>query len=88
MEINILKDDKNELDVQVDNLTVVELLRNYLNKDSSVKMAAWRREHPTKPLILNIKTQGKSPKKALQDDISGIEKDSMKLISEFKKGKN
>lgn len=87
MEIKILKSEKHELDVRVDNLTIVELLRNYLNKDEAVKFAAWKREHPSKPPILHIKTQGKGAKKALQDAISKIEKDTGKILAEFKKAK-
>ncbi len=87
MEIKILKDEKQELKVQIDNLTVVELLRIYLNQDDSVKLGAWRREHPTKAPILHIKTSEKSAKKALQDAISRVEKDLAKYESEFKKAK-
>ncbi len=87
MDIKILKDEKDELKVQVDNLTVVELLRTYLNKDNHVKFAAWKREHPSKPPILHIKTSGKSAKKALHDAISKVEKDTGKVLTEFKKAK-
>ena len=87
MEIKILKEDKNELKVQIDNLTIAEILRVYLNEDDAVSFAAWRREHPFKPPILRIKTSGKSAKKALQDAISEIEKDTGKLLSEFKTSK-
>lgn len=87
MEIKILEDNKDGLKIQTDNLTIAEILRVYLNKDDSVKFVAWRREHPSKPPILNIKTQGKSAKKALQDAIAKIEKDTSKLLSEFKKAK-
>lgn len=87
MDINILKSEKNELKVQVDNLTVVEILRVYLNEDSAVKFAAWRREHPSKAPILHIKTSGKSAKKALQDAISKVEKDASGVLNEFKKAK-
>ncbi len=87
MEIKILKDEKNELKLQMDNLTIVELLRVYLNQDDSVKFAAWRREHPSKPPILEIKTAGKTAKKALQDAINRIEKDTDKILAEFKKAK-
>ena len=87
MEIKVLKDTKEELKVQIDNLTVVELLRNYLNKDSNVRFAAWRREHPSKPIILDIKTSGKTAKKAFQDAISTIDKETNKLSAEFKKAK-
>ena len=87
MEVKILKEEKDELTVQFNNLTIAEILRVYLNKDDSVKFAAWRREHPSKPPILNIKTSGKSAKKALQDAISKIEKDASKIQDEFKKAK-
>jgi len=87
MEIKILKDDKNELKVEIGNLTMVELLRVYLNNDSSVKFAAWRREHPSKNPILHIKTSGKSAKKALQDAIASVEKDADKFLNDFKTSK-
>ena len=87
MEVKILNESKDELTVQFDNLTLAEIVRVYLNKDDSVKFAAWRREHPSKPPILNIKTSGKSAKKALQDAISKIEKDTEKIQDEFKKAK-
>jgi len=87
MNIKIRKSEKHELEIGVDNLTVVELLRTYLNKDDSVNFAAWKREHPSKPPILHIKTNGKGAKKALQDAISKIEKDTGKILAEFKKVK-
>jgi len=87
METKILQDDKNELKVQINNLTIVEILRAYLNEDDSVSFAAWRREHPSKHPILHIKTSGKGAKKALQDAISKIEKDTDKILNEFKKAK-
>jgi DNA-directed RNA polymerase subunit L len=87
MNIKIIKNDKSELKVEVDNITIVEILRFYLNKDDAVKFAAWRREHPSKSPILHIKTSGKTAKKTLQDAISKIEKETGKLSSEFKKAK-
>lgn len=87
MEVKILKDDKNELEASVDNQTVVEIVRSYLNKDSSVKLAAWKKEHYSKPLILKIKTDGKTAKKALSDAITAIQKDLDKYKSEFSKAK-
>ncbi len=87
MEIKILKDEKQELKVQVGNLTLVEILRVYLNEDSDVKFVAWRREHPSKDPILHIKSQGKTAKEALQGAISKIEKATSKVLNEFKKAK-
>ncbi|MFH1500869.1 MAG: RpoL/Rpb11 RNA polymerase subunit family protein [archaeon] len=87
MEIKYLKDDKNEAEIEFDNLTMVELIRVYLNKDSAVSFAAWRREHPTKNPVLKVKTKGKSVKKAVQDAADAVEKDLDKLADSFKKAK-
>jgi DNA-directed RNA polymerase subunit L len=87
MEITILKDNKNDLEVQIDNQTIAELVRVYLNKDASVKVGAWRKEHYSKPLILKIETEGKDAKKALQDAIALAQKDLKRYDDEFKKAK-
>ena len=87
MEVKIIKDEKNELELEVNHQTIVEILRVYLKNDSSVEFVAWKREHPTKGHILKIKTKGKTAKKALQDAVSAIEKDTGKYLGEFKKAK-
>lgn len=83
--MNILKESKEEIEVEIESLTLVEILRVYLNKDSSVTFAAWKREHPTKKPILAVKTKGKTPKKAINDAIALIIKDLDKIESDFKK---
>jgi DNA-directed RNA polymerase subunit L len=85
MEINILKDSKEEFEAEIESLTLAELLRVYLNKDSSVTFAAWKREHPTKKPILAVKTKGKTPKKAINDAIALITKDLDNIEENFKK---
>lgn len=85
MEIKIIKDEKDELEAKIDNQTVAELLRVYLNQDDAVKLGAWRKEHYSKPLVLKVKTEGKTAKKALQDAIAKIQKDLEKYANEFKK---
>lgn len=85
MEIKILKDEKNELEVQIDNSTVAEIVRVYLNEDDSVKIGAWKKEHYSKPVVLRISSEGKTAKKALSDAISKIQKDLDKYSEEFKK---
>ena len=85
MEINVLKNSKEEIEIEVDNLTIVELLRVYLNKDSSVSFAAWRREHPTKKPVLKVQTKGKTAKKAIADAVNAVTKELDKIESEFKK---
>jgi len=82
MEIKILKEDKDMIEVEIDNLTLVEVLRAYLNKDDSVTLAVWRREHPTKNPILRV--EGKNPKKLIQKSIERIEKELDKAEKEFK----
>lgn len=83
--MNILKDSKEEIEVEIGSLTLVEILRVYLNKDSSVTFAAWKREHPTKKPILAVKTKGKTPKKAINDAIAAITKDLENIEADFKK---
>jgi len=85
MEIKILKDEKNNLKIEIDNQTIAELLRNYLNEDSSVELAAWKKENPDKPVIFEIITKGKTAKKALEDAVASAEKDADKILEEFKK---
>lgn len=85
MIVNVIKNDKNELRIELDNLTIAELLRKYLIEDSSVTFAAWRREHPTKNPMLTIKTEGKTAKKALSDAIDRVQKINSEMTSEFKK---
>jgi len=85
MEINIIKNDKNEIELELGNLAIAEILRVYLNKDSSITFVAWKREHPTKKPILLVKTKGKIAKKAVDDAISVITKDLDDLENDFKK---
>ena len=85
MEVEVIESKGNVLEVQIDDLTIAEVLRVYLHKDSSVEFAAWKREHPTKPIVLRIETKGKTPKKALDDAVKLIEKDSETFLEEAKK---
>ncbi len=83
--IKVIKKGKDELQIEIDNLTIAELLRTYLWQDPATTLAAWQREHPSKNPILMLKTKGKSPKKVLLDTIKKIQNINVKLISEFKK---
>lgn len=85
--LKVLKSESNELEVELDNLTLAEILRVYLNKDSGVTFAAWKREHPTKNPILKVKTKGKTAKKAINDAVDSITKDLDKALADFKKMK-
>jgi len=85
MDINILKIEKDEIELELGNITIAEILRVYLNKDDNVTFVAWRREHPTKLPVLLVKTKGKLAKKAIADAVKEIEKELDKLESDFKK---
>ena len=85
MEMNILKASKEEIEVELGNLTIAEILRVYLNEDDSVTLAAWKREHPTKKPILSVKTKGKTAKKAIEDAIAKVTKELDKVEESFKK---
>jgi len=87
MEFNILKSSKDEIEVEVGNLTIAEILRVYLNKDSTVAFVAWKREHPTKNPILKIQTKGKTAKKAINDAVKSIIKDLDNFEKDFLKMK-
>jgi len=82
MEVKILKQEKNSLDVELGSLTIAEVLRVYLNKQGA-KLAAWRRDHPTKNPVLHI--EGDNPKKLLKSAITILEKEIDKVVDEFKK---
>ena len=85
MEINILENTSELIKIELESITIAEILRVYLNKDSAVTFAAWRREHPTKKPILEVNTKGKNAKKAVDDAIKSITKDLDKLESDFSK---
>lgn len=85
MEVKILSSLKEEIEIELDNLTIAEILRAYLNQDENVIFAAWKRDHPTKNPILLVKTKGKTPKKAIKDAINSITKELDKVENDFKK---
>lgn len=82
MNISILKAEKDEVELTIDNLTVAEILRVYLNEQGA-EFAAWRREHPFKPVLFKIK--GKSVKKEIGEAVDSIKKDLDKIASLVKK---
>ena len=85
MKIQILKQDKNELEVELDNLTIAEILRNELWEDSNTEVSAWKRENPSKNPILVVKTRGKDAKKVLLDAIERVQEKNSEILKEFKK---
>ncbi|MBU0466828.1 MAG: hypothetical protein KJ718_04860 [Nanoarchaeota archaeon] len=84
MELEILKQEKNNLDAKLDNITVAEILRVYLNKQG-IEFAAWRREHPSKPIVMKITSSGKTVKKEVSDAVVDVKKDLDKIVKGVKK---
>jgi DNA-directed RNA polymerase subunit L len=84
MNVEIIKSEKNELDLKIDNPTVAEVVRVYLN-EQGVDFAAWRREHPSNPVSMTIKSSGKTVAKAISDAVEAIKKDCDKIVSVVKK---
>ena len=84
MEVEVLKHDKNEIEIKSDNGTLIEILRVYLNKDG-VEFAAWKREHPSQPAVLRVESSGKTAKKAISDAILAVKKDLDNLEKGLKK---
>ena len=81
MNIEIVKEDKNEIELKIDNTTIAEVLRVYLYEHGA-EFAAWKREHPSKPAIMIIKAAtGKSIKKIVSDAIAAIKKDADVLVA-------
>lgn len=85
MEVKVIKKEKNYLEIELDNLTVAELLRDMLWQDKATELAAWKREHPSKNPHLILKTHGKDAVKVLADTITKIQKLNSELLTEFKK---
>jgi DNA-directed RNA polymerase subunit L len=84
MDIKILKHEKNSVELSIDNLTIAEIMRVYLNREG-IEFAAWRREHPSKPLIFKIESSDKPVKKAVVEAVEMIKKDCTKIVSVLKK---
>jgi len=80
MKIEVIKKEKNDLEIVLENATVAEIIRVYLNKQG-VEFAAWRREHPTKPVLLKVK----GGKADVTSAISTIKKDLGKILALVKK---
>ena len=84
MEINIIKQDKNHLEIELDNLTIAEFLRNELWGDSATELAAWKRTHPSKNPILVLRTKGKTAKAVFNATLTKLKKNNQEILTKFK----
>ncbi len=80
--MEIVRQEKGEVELKMNNITVAEILRVYLNKNG-IDFAAWRREHPSKPITMLIK--GSNVKKEVADAVESIKKDLSKITALVKK---
>ncbi|MEM1577769.1 MAG: RpoL/Rpb11 RNA polymerase subunit family protein [Candidatus Pacearchaeota archaeon] len=78
--MRILKKEKDYLEIEMNNLTLAEILRVYLWKNKNIIYAGWKREHPSKPPILILKTK-KDSIEILKSTIEEIKEE----IKEIKK---
>lgn len=85
MDFEILKESKEELEIKIENVTLAELLRVYLNNDEKVKFVAWKRQNHQEPAILRIETSGQDPKKAIKNAIKEVTKELEKIEKDFSK---
>jgi len=84
MKVEIINSEKDEAEISINNITVAELLRVYLNQ-GGIDFAAWKREHPSKPAIMKIKSSGKSIIKAVSGAVDSIKKDCDTILHALKK---
>ena len=84
MEIETVVSEKDNLKIKINNVTVAEIIRVYLQK-GGVDFVAWKREHPSKPVIMKIQSSKKTIKKVISEAVSNIKKDCVKFSSVVKK---
>lgn len=84
MEIEVLSKTKDSIEFRLkgERHTFPQLLRNALLKDSKVEFAAYKLEHPhDTDSFFALKTDGKDPKKALEEACKTLDEE----LEEFKK---
>lgn len=84
MEVKILKQEKDRLEIEIDNLTIAELVRKELGYDDKVEIAAWKRDHPTKNPVLIVKMKEGTARKALLDCLAKLQKTNDDILDKFK----
>ncbi|MGK0209698.1 MAG: DNA-directed RNA polymerase subunit L [Patescibacteria group bacterium] len=82
MEIKVLLDEKKVLEVEVDNVTIAEVVRMYLN-DGGASLAVWHRSHPNEKPIIRV--EGDNPKKLMATAIDAVVNDIDSTVESFKK---
>ena len=83
MNIEVVHQDTEHAELFLDNITVAEILRVYL-AEQGVDFVAWRREHPSKPVVLKI-TSEKGVAKSVDVAVSALKKNLDLLRAGLKK---
>jgi len=83
MNIEVVYQDKDHAELFLDNITVAEILRVYLS-EQGVDFVAWRREHPSKPVVLKINSE-KGVAKSVDAAVSTLKKNLDSLRVALKK---
>ncbi len=84
MNVEVVSQEKNDADINLDSVTIAEVMRVYLTQNGA-DFAVWRREHPSKPVLLKVSSSGKTVAKAVSDSVAAIKKDCAKVLSVVKK---
>jgi DNA-directed RNA polymerase subunit L len=91
MELNFVEAAKNRIiaEIKGEDHTLCNVLVKELQKDSNVKSAAYRIDHPLQrmPTLLVETNEKTSAKKAILDAINRLAKINAKFLKEFKAGK-
>ncbi len=82
MQITVSQVDKQEAHLAIDNVTVAEILRVYLYQEG-VEFAAWRREHPSRPVSMVVKHSG-GVQKVIKQAIATLKKECDVLVKGLK----
>lgn len=83
MNVEIVSQDKGHADVHLDSITIAEIMRVYL-VENGADFAAWRREHPSKPVIFKIQSE-KGVGKAVIAAVGALKKDLDSMRAALKK---
>lgn len=86
MELNILKDEKDKLILEIDdsNATMAAAVKNELWKDQKIKATAFNRKHPLvgKPQLI---VEGSNPKELLKEAAKRVQKELSQFEKDFSK---
>ena len=88
MELQVLSKSKDSLEFKIigERHTLPALLKSFLLEDPKVEFASYKLEHPLDAdSIFVVKTQGKTPQKALEDAVKAVNKELEQFKSSVKK---